>query len=145
MDPFSAILGALIAGATAAGAKVGSDALTDAYEGLKRILIDTYQVVSTKLLEKSPSNPAFQEAVKAELVGSDGIVNDDDVRNKVRQILDEAGKITADQAAGAGIDLKALRVGGNFTAERVGPLVGIDWVIGGDMRVSDVKGQSSGN
>ncbi|MGO7769825.1 hypothetical protein ACC736_32840 [Rhizobium ruizarguesonis] len=145
MDPVSAILGALIAGATAARAKVGSDALTVAYEGLKLILIDTYQVVSTKLLEKNPSNPAFQEAVKAELVGSDGIVNDDDVRDKVRQIRDEASKITAEQAAGAGIDLKVLRVGGNFTAERVGRIVGIDWVIGGDMRVSDVKGQSSGN
>jgi hypothetical protein len=145
MDPVSAILGALVAGASAAGAEVGSAALKDAYLGLKTVLTDTYAFVSTKLLEKKPADPGFQEAVRSELAASVGLIDDPLVLEKTKAIQDAIAALPSEKAAVLGIDIETLKVGGNLIAERIRDGIrGKDWSATGDVRFTDVGG-SSGN
>jgi hypothetical protein len=75
MEPVkSTILGALVAGATSAASETASQAVKDAYQGLKIILVDVYKLASTSLLEKKPSDTSFQKAVETELTSQPAIV-----------------------------------------------------------------------
>jgi hypothetical protein len=77
MEPAtSAISEALVAGATAAASETASQAVKDAYQGLKTILVDVYKFASTSLLEKKPSVASFQKAVETELTSQPAIVSD---------------------------------------------------------------------
>jgi hypothetical protein len=146
MDPVSAILGALVAGASAAGAEVGSAALKDAYQGLKTVLTDTYAFVSTKLLEKKPLDPAFQEAVRSELAASAGLIDDPQVLEKTKAIQDAVAAMPSEKSAALGIDIETLKVGGNLIAERIRDGIrGKDWSAAGDARFTDVGGYSGNN
>jgi hypothetical protein len=55
MDPLTAIETALIAGGTAAASKVATKAVTDAYDALRKLLVDTYKLASTDRLEGNPT------------------------------------------------------------------------------------------
>ncbi|AZO27608.1 hypothetical protein [Mesorhizobium sp. M1B.F.Ca.ET.045.04.1.1] len=147
MDPVSAILGALVAGATAAGSEVGSLALKEAYQGLRTILVDTYKVVSTALLEKKPSNTAYQGAVQDELRAIPEIANDPDLLKQAKAVQEAVSAMPADQVTALGIDIETLTSQGNLIAERIhGGIRGKSWSAAGDIRFSDVNGgKSSGN
>ena len=92
MEPISAITAALVAGATAAASGTASQAVNDAYQGLKTLLVDGYKLVSTALLEKKPSNPAYQKAVEDELKESAAVVNDKAVLEKTQAVHDALRK-----------------------------------------------------
>jgi len=87
VDPASAIVGAIIAGATAATKETASRAVKDAYAGLKQILVDGYHIASLKLLDENPQSRAFKDAAKEEITNSRAIA-DANVSKWVLAIID---------------------------------------------------------
>jgi hypothetical protein len=145
MDPLSAIIGALIAGATAAASGVASDAVKEAYQGLKTVLVDVYKLVSTPLLEKKPSSPAARQAVEEELKDNPAVADDQAVLEKVKALQDALREAAPAQLAAWSIDIKELEAGGNIIAERIaGGIRGEKWKAEKDIKISDVGGGSSG-
>lgn len=142
MDPISAIVGALVAGATAAASDTASQVVKDAYQGLKTLLIDTYNLVSTPMLEKKPSSSAAQEAVEEEIRDTPAIAADPaPVLEKAKALQDALSQEPQEKLATLGIDIKRLEAGGNLIAERIrGGIRGDDWSAKGDVRISDVSG-----
>ncbi|MBY5389623.1 hypothetical protein [Rhizobium leguminosarum] len=146
MDPISAITAALIAGATAAATGVASEAVTDAYRALKTVLVDVYKLASTALLEKKPSNPAYQQAVANELKDSPQIANDQVVLEKTQAVQLALREAPPEQQAAWGIDINELEAGGHIIAERIaGEVRGEKWKATGDARFSDIgQGRAPG-
>ncbi len=141
MEPLSAIMAALIAGATAAASDTASLAVKDAYQGLKTLLADGYKIVSTALLEKKPTNPTYQKAVEDELKENAGVADDKAVLEKTKAVQDALRKEPPAQLAAWGIDIKELESGGSIIAERIaGGIVGDKWKATSDIRFSDVTG-----
>jgi hypothetical protein len=144
MDPVSAIIGALIAGATAAMKETASQAVKDAYAGLKRILIDTYSIHSIGLVEKKPNNAAFRQAAESELKDSAALA-DRQVMEHALAVLTAALRDLANVSAGGyGIDAETIKAGQNLLIERVsGGHIGIragTIEAGGDMTLRDIQG-----
>lgn len=69
MEPISMIVGALVAGAAAAGRDVGGQALKDAYNGLKTLIVDRYQATRkvVQMVDDQPETPANAAALEAVL------------------------------------------------------------------------------
>lgn len=149
MDPVSAIVGALVAGATAAASDTASQAIKDAYQGLKTLLTDTYKLASTALLEKKPSSSVAQEAVEEEIRDTPAIAADPTpVLEKAKVLHDALNQEPPETLTALGIDIEKFKVAGNLIAERVrGGIRGKDWVIEKDARFSDIGagGPTSGN
>jgi hypothetical protein len=147
MEPISAITAALVAGATAAASGTASQAVKDAYQGLKTLLVEGYMLVSTALLEKRPSNPAYQKAVEDELKESAAVVNDKSVLEKTQAVHDALRKESPAQLSAWGVDIKNIEAAGNFIAERIsgsgGGLRSESLKAGGDVRLSDISGGGS--
>ena len=145
MEPLSAIMAALIAGATAAASDTASLAVKDAYQGLKTLLAEGYKIVSTGLLEKKPTNPTYQKAVEDELRENAAIADDKAVLEKTKAIQDALRKEPAAQLAAWGIDIKELETGGSIIAERIaGGIKGDKWKAAKDITLRDVSGSPPG-
>lgn len=141
MDPLSAITAALIAGATAAASDTASLAVKEAYQGLKKLLVDGYKIVSTDLLEKKPTSPTYQKAVEDELRENATVANDIAVIEKTKTMRDTLLAEPANRLASWGIDIKELESGGNIIAQRIsGGIVGDKWKAAKDIHISDVTG-----
>jgi hypothetical protein len=68
MDPISAIVGALIAGASAAAKDVASKAVSDAYNGLKNLIATRFKrKAAIEMVEEAPESPAAREALSGAL------------------------------------------------------------------------------
>jgi hypothetical protein len=143
MEPVSAITAALVAGATAAASETASQAVKDAYQALKAVLIGGYKIVSTALLEKKPSSPEYQRAVENELKENAAIADDRAVLEKTKAVQDALLKEAPAQLAAWGIDLKKLEAGGSIIVERItGGVHGEAWKAEKDVHLSDITGGS---
>jgi hypothetical protein len=143
MEPVSAITAALIAGATAAASETASQAVKDAYQALKAVLIGGYKIASTALLEKKPSSPAYRQAVEDELKENAAIADDKAVLEKTKAVQDALLKEPPAQLVAWGIDLKKLEAGGSIIVERItGGLHGEEWKAEKDVHLSDISGGS---
>lgn len=68
MDPISAIVGALVAGATAATKDVASKAVKDAYDALKDLIAKRFRrKAAVEMVEEAPKSPAAREALAGAL------------------------------------------------------------------------------
>ena len=68
MDPLSAIVGALVAGASAAATNVASRAVSDAYDGLKSIIATRFnRKAAVEMIEEKPDSRAAQEGLEGTL------------------------------------------------------------------------------
>ena len=148
MDPITAITAAVTAGATAAASDTASQVIKDAYKGLKTLLVDGYKIVSTALLEKKPTNPAYQKAVEDELKENAAIANDKAVLEKSQAVHDALRAEPAAHLAAWGVDIKHIEAAGSFIAERIsGSGGGFRAELlrsGGDVRFSDIAGGGRG-
>jgi hypothetical protein len=147
MEPISAIMAALIAGATAAASDTASKAVKDAYQGLKTLLVDGCKIVSTALLEKMPGDPDYRRALENELKKSAGVATDKAVLEKSQAVHDALRKELPAQLASWGVDIRNIEAAGNFIAERIsgtgGGLRSESLIAGGDVRLSDISGGAS--
>ena len=146
MDPLSAIVGALVAGATAAASETASQAIKDAYQGLKTILVDSYKLASASLLEKKPSNAAYQVAVQEELKEHPAAAEDQVLLAQAKVVQEALSQATPDQLAAWGVDIGRLEAVGDVIAERIsgsgGGLRAEELKAGGSVRLSDITGGS---
>jgi len=69
MDPVSAIVGAIVAGASAVASNVGAKAVSDAYDGLKNLIVaKCKRKAAVEMVEKAPHSPASKDALHKALV-----------------------------------------------------------------------------
>lgn len=134
MDPQSAIVGALAAGALAVSKDIGGQAVKDGYNALKRVLVDGYGFVTTKLIEDNPDSNASKTAVEAELSGKPGAVGDPEVQAKAGELLDALSGLPVATQAEAGIDIKSIVAGRDLIASGKW-LTGDSWTGGRDVKL----------
>lgn len=149
MEPVtSAILGALVAGATAAASETASQAVKDAYAGLKRVLQDGYKLASAALLDTKPSEPSFQKAVEVELASKQEVASDPVVLEHAKAVQEVLKQEPPEQLAAWGVDIGKLEAVGDVIAERISGTAGgfraQEVKAGGSARFSDIKGGTSG-
>lgn len=85
MDP-TIITTALATGATLALKDTASQVIKDAYLGLKKVLVDRFNVGSVTALEKDPTDSGFQKSLEKELTISSGLLKDPEVRELVKTL-----------------------------------------------------------
>jgi hypothetical protein len=92
MEPLTLIVSALTAGAAAASKDIVSQAVRDAYTGLKNFIL--HRVASKpevkdalQQVEKKPDSRARHDVLKEELEAA-GVSGDESVRKKARELLD---------------------------------------------------------
>jgi hypothetical protein len=106
MDPvLSALAETLVAGARAVASEKASQALRDAYQDLKVILVDGYGLVSAQLLEEGPSDEAKQEALREELKGHPAIADDETVLEKASAVRDALSREPSEALVVLGVDI----------------------------------------
>jgi hypothetical protein len=144
MDPVSAIVGALIAGATVAAKDTATQAVKDAYAGLKTLITDLYKLASIPLLEKNPSSKAYQEAVRDEVSASADLVKDVRVLERAKALNEAILAYSAPQLEAWGLKVGTIKAGADVVLERISGLRGganIDKIeADGNVRISDVHG-----
>jgi hypothetical protein len=148
MDPVAAIVSALVAGATAAASQTATQAIKDAYQALKTILVDTYKIASTSLLEKKPSDKAYREAVHTELKETHGVATDKAVLEGAKAVSDAVSQASPAKLGAWGVDVGTLKAAGDVIAERIsgtgGGFKADEIESGGSVRFSDVVGGAPG-
>jgi hypothetical protein len=106
MEVGSAILMALVAGATAALKDTAGQAVKDAYQGLKGLLAGRLSSLAT--LEEDPSDEDYQKTAAKEL-GKKGLAQDEAIVAKARELLELAAKAPPDQLAASGVDIQRVK------------------------------------
>ena len=89
-DPITMIMEVLTAGAAGAAKDVVSQAVKDAYNGLKALIVSKCEskpdvASSLQFLEKKPASSDFQEAVEQALREA-GVDQDDEIRRKTEEL-----------------------------------------------------------
>lgn len=87
MEPITLIVTALVAGATAVANDVGGQALKDAYNGLKTVIVDKYKN-AVGYVEKAENNPDQQDLAASAAVALDvaGAADDAELLNLAEQV-----------------------------------------------------------
>jgi hypothetical protein len=101
-DP-ATIVGLLAAGAMAKLGDVGGEAVSDAYQGLKALLVKGYKFAAGELLEKKPNDKTVQETAVADIAPE---------ALKDQAVLEAARKLQSALAA-AGVTIEGLTAQGN--------------------------------
>lgn len=91
MEPVTLIVTALAAGAAVAAKDVAKDAVTDAYQGLKTLIVDRYEKAKTgvDLIEQNPTSEARQLAAK-EVLEESGATKDQEVVEAAKAVMEKA-------------------------------------------------------
>ena len=146
MDPVSIIAAAIIAGATAAASETASQAIKDAYQALKTLLVEGYKFASAGLLERKPSDPVFRQAVENELTSSPSIAADKAILEKTKALQEALRTAPSSDLAAWGVDVMKIDAARDFIAERIsrtaGGLRAEEIRAGGDVRFSDISGST---
>ena len=142
----TAIISALSAGAAFVGKEIASQALKDAYAGLKGWINSHYPGVSIEQLEKHPTSKARQEVVGEDLE-REGASEDTELVKLARSMVELIQKQPPDVARSIGVDLGALdqanvTFGNVLASSRDATGVKIDKVKGGTLSFQDVTAGS---
>jgi hypothetical protein len=110
MEPISTtIVAALVAGATTALKGVATQAVTDAYDGLKRIITDRYKrKAAIDNIEEDPESTSGQESLK-EALDKTGAANDPEVIAKARSLTEALTALPQEAVAAAGLDIERFK------------------------------------
>jgi hypothetical protein len=87
LDIASAILTAIVAGGTASAKDTASQAIKDAYAGLRRLLVDVYKLTTVKSLDRDPKSSKARSEVIEE-VSKSAVLSD-------KRILESLQNLTA--------------------------------------------------
>ncbi len=140
MDPVSAIVAALAAGATAALKDSATDAIKSAYDGLKGLVRARFAAVNVEPHEARPDSEP-RRAMVAEDLAEAGAAEDAELLAAAKALLDHIAAQGAEGAAAIGVDLKEVEAanlviegvissGHGIKAEKIKPE--------GDIRISGV-------
>lgn len=113
-DPLIAsVIAAFTAGAVAAAQNVTSQALTDAYAGLKTWLVGRLGPDDVNRLERAPDSDG-RRAVLAEELEQAGAASDADLKARTEALLAALQELQGQARADALFDFGTLRAAGNF-------------------------------
>jgi hypothetical protein len=140
-----AITAALAAGAAAGLSGVATQAVRDAYAGLKAALSARFaqMEVHVQALEARPDSQNKQSSLAEELVEA-GAHGDPELLEHARVLLVAIEREAPEAAVRAGVDLEHVRAGGSLDiTEAHGDDVGVrgrDWEVEGDIRIHGARG-----
>jgi hypothetical protein len=141
----TAIVSALSTGAAFVGKEVATQALKDAYAGLKGWIKSHYPGVSIEQLEKQPTSKARQEVVGEDLE-RESASQDTELVKLAQTMVELIQKQAPDVARSIGVDLGELDQAnvtfGNVLAGRGATGVKVDKVKGGTLSFKDVTAGS---
>jgi hypothetical protein len=144
LDPISAIAGAIIAGAIAAVQDTAQQAIKDAYNGLKALLIERYKLSSLALIETNPSNSVFQKAVEEEIRSQPTIADNQQILAKAKLVHELLQSLPPPSLAAWGLDAGAIKAQAGIILERISGTAGgikADAIEAGrNVHISDVHG-----
>lgn len=112
MEPITlTIVSALVAGATAAAKDVATDAIKDAYAGLKRLVTDRYESTQAAVdaVDTDPSD-SDEHKILAKRLNNTAVDKDTDVKAAALALLEAIDKLKDNQSASALFDFERLRV-----------------------------------
>jgi hypothetical protein len=119
MDPITT---ALVAGATFVLKGVASEAVKDAYKGLKDLLAG--KLSSLTNLEEDPADEDYRKAAEKELQKK-GVAQDPAVLGKANELSQAIEREPKDRLAAAGIDISGLRAARDVIVKRLSATGGV--------------------
>jgi hypothetical protein len=106
MEPISAIVTSLVLGAGAiVGDELVRDAVKDAYDAVKRLILSRYPEVSVDALEQSPRSKARKAVVEEDLAKA-GAGSDAELAAAAQKLIAAVQQYAPGAAAAIGVDLK---------------------------------------
>ena len=108
MEPISTIVTALALGAAAGAKDVASQAVKDAYAGLKALIARRYPKVSVEQLEQLPESKNRRGVVEEDLQAANA-AGDAELATAARRLIDLVQQHAPGAAAAIGVDLKDVK------------------------------------
>ena len=144
MDPISAIVAVVVAGATAALKETAGKAVKDSYEALKGFLAS--RLSSFGLLDQNPKEPAFQQAAEVE-IRSKGLEKEPALAERVQALEAAIAQEPADRLAEWGIDVSNIRAATDVIVKNLSAQTGAVRVRGLEAREGrvEVEGITAGS
>lgn len=142
MDPISIIVGAVVAGASAALKDTASAAIEDAYAGLKQLIIERYRGSSVELVEQDPHSQARELVLKEDLQRADA-GSDEELVRRAQLLLEAIERQPPEQAAALGVDLARVKAANVRAKEIIAAGTGFrarDVEVTGDITLGTVRG-----
>ena len=140
MDILTIIVSAIAAGASAGLKPAAKQAIKDAYQGIKGLIVGKYAKVDVGGLEKKPDSKAKQDSLKEDLQDA-GAAGDRELLAKARELLDIVERMDAAAAAAVGVDIAKVKAAalkiGNVSSTGVGVRVQ-ESEFRGDIQIGDV-------
>ncbi len=124
MEPINAIVTALALGAAAAAKDVASQAIKDAYAGLKQLIARRYPKVSLKQLERAPGSKSRRGVVEEDLQAANA-AQDGELAALARELADLIQQHAPGTAAAIGVDLKDVEAANLRLADIVAAGTGV--------------------
>jgi hypothetical protein len=120
MEPIStAIVGALVAGAAASLKGVASEAVKDAYAGLKALIVNRYKRAgAVAVVEEDPDSEAGKQAL-GEALAKSGAVADPEVQKRAAELDGALQALPAEAKATLEVQLKAIEANRSILLERL--------------------------
>ena len=120
MEPFTAsLVGALAAGVVAAAKDTATQAIKDAYAGLRRYIKDRYTTVPLEGLDSDPKSKGQQLVVQEKLEEA-GADKDQELPKLLKQFVEALKFDTSDPGKTVGVDLENIRAAIDVQIRRVG-------------------------
>jgi hypothetical protein len=120
MDPVTVtIVSALAAGAAAAGNEVATDAIKDAYGGLRRLITDRYERIAPFAVAVETEPDSEPEKVLAEQLDQAGAARDEALKAAACALLAAMEALRSDTRAQAVFDFDVVRALKNFELEDI--------------------------
>ena len=145
MDSLSVITGAIVSGAAAALTETAGKAVKEAYSALKALIQSRFARVDLDVIEKKPDDENRRAVLKSDLHDAH-VVEDHEVLEKAKLLLDAIANEPPETLAAIGIDLKRLVAERDIIVEhlRAGAsgIRGEEWRAGRDAVFRDVEAGS---
>jgi hypothetical protein len=120
MEPFTAsLVGALAAGAIAAAKDTATQAIKDAYAGIRKYIKDRYATVPLDGLDREPKSKG-QQLVVQEKLDEAGAANDPDLPKLLRQFVEALKSDAPDAGKAVGVNLENIQAAIDVQIRRVG-------------------------
>src|SRR5262249_16208037 len=111
MDIITPLIAAVVAGAIAASRDAASQAVKDAYVGLKHLLMEGYKIASVSLLDKNPTSPTYKKAVEEEVKSAPTALTDERVLHKLAELQNALIAEPKANLAAWGIQADEIKIG----------------------------------
>ena len=141
MDPLSALVSALLGGATAGLKTTVADAVKDGYSALKRILGERHKTVDLAVIERDPQETDARQTLEEQLRNS-GAATDSELVVQAKALLEEIRRAEPDLCEGIGVDLEGIKAGRVRIDDIISSGGGVrvkNAVSGGDFVISGVR------